>query len=74
MKDDLKNNLATHFSEVFTNDFFVLETLLNSCFKALFLNVSERDNAKKQLLEKITSQNLKSNNNADVITEFLRHK
>ena len=23
MKDDLKNNLTTRFSEVFTNDFFV---------------------------------------------------
>ena len=74
MKDDLKNNLTNCFSELFTNDFFVLATLLDSRFKAAFFTVSERDNAKKLLLGKITSQNPQYNNNAGVVTESLPHK
>ena len=50
--------------------FFVSATLLDPRFNAAFFTASERDNTKKLLLEKITSQNPKSNNNADVVTIF----
>ena len=61
--------MTTPFTEIFTNDFFffILPTLLGECLKAAFFTVSERDNTKKLLLEKMTSQNPRSNNNTNVV-------
>lgn len=72
MKDALKDNLTARFSEIFTNEFFVIATLLDPRFKVAFFPEFEKDNVKKLLLKKINAQNPKPNN--VVVSESIPNK